>query len=103
MKDLLVDYTYQQVVKTKKNENVVDIIDSENFFELLEGVGLVKSKISKADKDSIESLVCLDPQYKSLLLIKKIQRAIEELLRNENLCSEILEWRDEQGPSEDEG
>lgn len=72
MKDLLVDYTYQQVVKTKKKENVVDIIDSENFFDLLEGVGLLKNKISKVDKDSIETFVCLDPSYKTLLLIKKV-------------------------------
>jgi hypothetical protein len=59
-------------VKTKKKENVVDIIDSENFFDLLEGVGLLKNKISKVDKDSIENFVCLDPSYKTLLLIKKV-------------------------------
>lgn len=41
LKDLFSEYSYEQVVKTKTKENVVEIIDSEHFISLLEEVGLV--------------------------------------------------------------
>jgi len=36
------------------------------------------------------------------LLVKKVSRGIDELLKNENLINKILEWRDNLAPEEEE-
>jgi len=36
LKDLLSEHSYDQLVKTKKKQNKVEIIESEHFFELFQ-------------------------------------------------------------------
>ena len=40
----------------------------------------------------------MDPKYKELLLIKKINKALDEITSNEDLIHKIFEWRDTQDP-----
>jgi hypothetical protein len=35
LKDLFAEASYEQLVKTKKKQNVVEIIESDNFFAIL--------------------------------------------------------------------
>ena len=59
MKDLFSEYSYEQLVKTKKKQNVVEIIESDNFFSLLQEVGLLRSVKPGVRKD-LEKFLCLD-------------------------------------------
>lgn len=76
---------YDQLVKTKTKESVVEIINANDFFGILKS-GIVseaylstiddtKELIEEGDvhqsvQDDLQSLLCLDPNYRDLLLIK---------------------------------
>lgn len=93
LKDLLDERSYEQPVKTKKKENVVEIIKSDDFFALLNEVGLLQN-FSNSIQSELEEFLCLDPQYKDLIMIKKVVKTSEHLLRNEDYCTQIIEWRE---------
>ncbi len=46
-------------MKTKKKQNVVEIIESDNFFQLLEDVGVLR-KIKASLRAELEGFLCLD-------------------------------------------
>jgi len=56
--------------------------------------------VSTDIKSALEGFLCLDQNYKNLILIKKVNKSCDELLRSEDLLAEILTWRDKQ-PDED--
>ena len=101
LKDLFKEHSYEQPIKTKNNENVVEIIESSDFFSLLEETGVI-SEIGPKQKTQLEAFLCLDPQYQNLVLIKKVKKACDELLSQENLIASILEWRENQPEVESE-
>ena len=99
MKELMQEHIREQAVKTKSKHNIVEIIDSDIFFQLLKECGLIKN-IDDETKDSLEKFICLDPQYQDLIMVRKVVKASEELLKNENIITQIIEWRD-QHPSKE--
>jgi hypothetical protein len=76
---------YDQLVKTKTKESVVEIISAEDFFTIIQN-GIVsedylnmiddtKQLIEEGDqhqsvKTDLQNLLCLDQNYRDLLLIK---------------------------------
>jgi len=76
--DLFNDKIYEQLIKTKKKENMVELISSEDFFDILIEHKIMKEyenghpkhKIMEEMKENLMELLCLDPQYKELLMMK---------------------------------
>lgn len=91
LKDLFAEASYEQLVKTKKKQNVVEIIESDNFFAILQNVGVVKG-LSASAINELEKFFCLDAQYQNLILIKKVTKSTEELLSQEDIIQSIMEW-----------
>ncbi len=77
---------YEQLVKTKTKENKVELINSKDFFELLQKRGVRKKS---NEHENLKKFLSLDPNYPQLLMFKKISKALEELAKNEELMAEI--------------
>lgn len=79
-------YVFIQQIKTKKKLIDTELIDVSDFFEALEMFGVLsipinpihKNELEEA-KESIQNLVCLDPSYKELLMIKKINNVVNQI------------------------
>jgi len=73
-------------VKTKTKENKVELINSKDFFEILQKRGVRKKD---NEHDNLKKFLQLDPNYPSLLMFKKIIKALDEMAKNEDLMAEI--------------
>lgn len=78
---------YEQLVKTKTKQNVVEIINSKDFFDLLQRRGVRKKN---NEHENLKKALQLDPNYSQLLMLKKIAKALDEMAKNEELMSGIL-------------
>ena len=78
---------YEQLVKTKTKQNVVEIINSKDFFDLLQRRGVRKKS---NEHENLKKCLQLDPNYPQLLMLKKIAKALDEMAKNEELMSGIL-------------
>ena len=78
---------YEQLVKTKTKQNVVEIIAAKDFFELLQ-----KRGVRKSDKphENLQKFLQLDPNYPHLIMLKKVAKALDEMAKNEELMEGIL-------------
>ena len=65
---------YDQVIKTKKKQNTVEIINAEDFFEILQKRGVRKSN---SKHENLQKFLQLDPSYPHLLLLKKIAKTLD--------------------------
>ncbi|CAI2364847.1 unnamed protein product [Moneuplotes crassus] len=84
--DLFGEHVFVQPVKSKNKQTDIYVIEAENFFESLELFGIVTMPINpvhkkelKEAKDNMQELLCIDPSFKDLLLIKKINYAVSQL------------------------
>ena len=96
---------YDQLVKTKTKESVVEIISSKDFFGIIQS-GIVseaylntiddtKQLVEEGDsyqtvQEDLQNLLWLDQNYKDLLLIKKVTKFIDELTMREDLREQAL-------------
>ena len=78
---------YEQLVKTKTKQNTVEILNSKDFFELLQKRGVRKKN---NEHENLSKFLSLDPNYPSLLMLKKIAKALDEMAKNEELMQGIL-------------
>jgi site-specific recombinase XerD len=78
---------YEQQVKTKTKQNVIEIINTKDFFEYLQ-----KRGVRKSDKthDNLSKFLQLDPNYPNLIMIKKIAKCLDEMSKNEELMAGIF-------------
>ena len=90
--DLFNEHIYEQLIKTKKQENMVELISADDFFGVLIEHGLMKeyeedekAKEMEKVKDNLMELLWLDPQYKNLLMMKKINKTVNEIIVNEKM------------------
>ena len=67
---------YKQLVKTKKRENHVDIIQTKDFYLRLKLAGLRKTV---KEVDNLNKFLCLDSKYMNLMQFKKVVKALEEV------------------------
>lgn len=78
---------YEQLVKTKTKQNVVEIIAAKDFFELLQKRGVRKNP---AVHENLQKFLQLDPNYPHLIMLKKVAKALDEMAKNEELMEGIL-------------
>lgn len=96
---------YDQLVKTKTKESVVEIISSNDFFGIIKSGIVSEAYLSTVDdtkqlleegdsyqtvQEDLQNLLCLDQNYKDLLLIKKVTKFIDELTMREDLREQAL-------------
>ncbi len=67
---------YKQLVKTKKKENYVDILQSKDFYLRLKLAGIRKSI---KENESLNQFLCLDQKFSNLYQVKKMVKALEEV------------------------
>lgn len=78
---------YEQLVKTKTKQNIVEIINSKDFFEMLQKRGVRKNG---NEHENLKKFLQLDPNYPNLMMLKKVAKALDEMAKNEELMSGIL-------------
>ena len=80
--DLFGEAIYQQVVKTKTKQKNVEIINSNDFFDVLHKIGI---QTEESEHDNLKKFLCLGTHYGDKLSIKKLKKIIEEFAFNEEL------------------
>lgn len=78
---------YEQRVKTKTKENVIEIINSQVFFDTLAEKGVRKKNTAH---ENLQKFLSLDPNYPELMMLKKIAKAMDEMAKSEELMSGIV-------------
>ncbi len=78
---------YEQLVKTKTKQNVIEIINATDFFTFLNKRGVRKKDNTH---DNLSKFLSLDPNYPNLLMVKKIAKTLDEMAKNEELMSGIM-------------
>lgn len=76
--DLFNERIYEQLIKTKTKENMVELISSDDFFSILKEHKIIKNYkeenpkkiIFEKIKEDLKELLWLDPQYNDLLMMK---------------------------------
>jgi len=66
---------------------MVEIINSKDFFEMLQARGVRKNNNEHAN---LKNFLALDPNYTSMLMLKKVANALDEMAKNEELMAGIL-------------
>lgn len=72
---------YEQMVKTKKKQSSVDIVPAEDFFRLIEDTYEIVADVNLTEdvKGELQDLLWLEANYKDLLFLKKIEKALKEI------------------------
>jgi hypothetical protein len=83
---------YEQMVKSKKKEDVIEIMKAESFFERLQERGVRKKSTSY---ENLANFLQLDANFPHLLTIRKIAKTLDEMAKNEELMEGILAAVDE--------
>ncbi|CDW75040.1 UNKNOWN [Stylonychia lemnae] len=78
---------YEQQVKTKSKQNIVELINAKDFFRYLRDQGVRKRD---TPHQNLQLFLCLDPNYSHLLMLKKIARALDNMAKNEEIMANIL-------------
>ena len=78
---------YEQLVKTKTKQNTVEIINTNDFFNVLQQRGVRKSN---KEHDNLTKFLQLDPNYPGLIMLKKVAKCLDEMAKNEELMAGIL-------------
>lgn len=89
------EYVFAQTIQVKGEQKEVFIMNAQDFFETLEMYGIISNPINKlhkaqleSAKEELKSLLCLDKKYKHLMMLKKINRAINQINENEDLYAQ---------------
>jgi hypothetical protein len=108
--DLFNEYIYEQLIKTRRKQNMVELISADDFFNVLVEHKVIK-KYTDSDKvrqleqvkENIKELLCLDPQYMDLLMMKKINKTVKEIIDSEELQAKAREVVTSDDEAEGEG
>ena len=80
------------MVKTKSRQNMVEILPLPDLLDVLQARNVIKEDMmDEADLDSMKKNLWLDPKFQELLLVKKLQKAIECLSQNDELKQIAIE------------
>jgi hypothetical protein len=71
---------YKQLVKTKKRENNVDILQTKDFYLRLKIAGIRKTV---KEVDNLNKFLCLDSKFPHLMQVKRVIKALEEVAQGE--------------------
>lgn len=67
---------------------MLDILTSKDFFRLLAERGIRKKD---TEHENLREFLMLSPQFKDLLVLKNIKRALEQMAENEEFMEAIRE------------
>eukprot|EP00826_Nyctotherus_ovalis_P043446 TRINITY_DN4578_c0_g1_i1.p1 TRINITY_DN4578_c0_g1~~TRINITY_DN4578_c0_g1_i1.p1 ORF type:complete len:673 (+),score=254.13 TRINITY_DN4578_c0_g1_i1:637-2655(+) len=73
---------YKQPVQIDEEELEIDIINSKDFFETINGIGI---ETEEEQHENLKAFLCLDPSYSDKFSLDKLKMAIEEFKTNEDL------------------
>ena len=90
--DFFSEVIYEQLVKSKKKQNNVEIINTKDFYSILQQRGVRKSD---KDHENLTKFLQLDPNYPNLLLLKKIAKTLDEMSKNDELMAGIMAAADD--------
>jgi len=86
------EFVFSQHIKSKNKRMDVPIIDYKDFFKVFEAYGITLTPYSRAHKNQfdkakqkVRELLWLDEKYGNLLVLKKINRIINQIDQDENL------------------
>lgn len=88
---------YEQLVKTKTKQNVVEIINSKDFFDILQKRGVRKHN---NEHENLKKFLQLDNNYPHLLMFKRIIKVLDEMSKNDELMAEIQAAAQDDGGEE---
>jgi hypothetical protein len=91
---------YEQLVKSKTKEDVIEIMKAESFFDRLQERGVRKKNTIH---DNLMKFLQLDSSFPNLLTIRKIAKSLDEMAKNEELMEGILAAVDEADDGADNG
>ena len=73
---------YKQPVQIDDEELEIDIVNSKEFFETINGIGI---ETEEDQHDNLKAFLCLDPNYSDKFSLDKLRMTIEEFKTNEEL------------------
>ena len=71
---------YKQLVKTKKRENNVEILQAKDFYLRLKIAGVRKTV---KEVDNLNQFLCLDAKFPHLMQVRRVIKALEEVAQGE--------------------
>jgi hypothetical protein len=81
IEDLFEGKTYKQLVKTKVKQRTIDILNTADFFEALDDIGI---KVDD-EQENLKYFLCLDKNYSDKIHLKKLVKVMKEFTENEKL------------------
>ena len=90
-------YTQDIQIDTKKLK--IDLINSEDFFNTLNGIGI---SMEEKEHENLKTFLCIDPEYPDKLVVKKLKRTVEEFATNEKLRTNAYKCYQELADEKDE-
>lgn len=82
LETFLGDRTYTQSVQIDSHRGTAELIDSKDFFQLVEDIGIT---FEDKEHDNLKEFLAIDASYKDKLSVPKIERAVNEFIANESL------------------
>jgi len=79
---LFENYIYKQDVEVEDEQMTVDLINSNDFFKVMEEIGI---GLNENEHENLKLFLCIDPEYPNKLMANKLKKAIEEFAVNEDL------------------
>lgn len=85
---------YKQLVKTKKRENHVEIMQTKDFYLRLKIAGVRKTV---KEIENLNGFLCLDAKFPHLMQVKRVIKALEEVAQGEQakLQEEMIRKQEE--------
>ena len=82
--NLFGDYIYQQDVEVDDQPLKIELINSEDFFDVMAKIGI---GMDEKEHENLKEFLCIDQEYSDKLMVKKVKKAIEEFAVNDKLRS----------------
>jgi len=80
--EFLGEKVYTQTVQIDSQRGSVELIESKDFFKLIESIGIT---LEEKEHENLKEFLSIDLSYKDKLSVSKIEKAVKEFLSNESL------------------
>eukprot|EP00826_Nyctotherus_ovalis_P005769 TRINITY_DN11311_c0_g1_i2.p1 TRINITY_DN11311_c0_g1~~TRINITY_DN11311_c0_g1_i2.p1 ORF type:complete len:390 (-),score=120.07 TRINITY_DN11311_c0_g1_i2:275-1444(-) len=89
LESFLGDKVYTQSVQIDSHRGSTELIDSKDFFKLIEGIGVT---FEDKEHENLKEFLAIDISYKDKLSVPKIERAVNEFIKNESLQKKAVKY-----------
>lgn len=80
---------YKQPVQVDNEELEIEIIDSPEFFEVINKIGI---ETDESQHDNLKAFLCIDPSHADKLSLDKLRAVVEAFTHNEELRDRAKEY-----------